>query len=122
LFVIFLKTIGLSSIDIYSELQAHPNAERWRTALFPLYDNIFYLVNGVVATGASAFHPGRSISPTASEHSDAGFEPAESFDTSAATSQEDKETQSSNSGSDVIPWEMTPIPSVRLQVLSCFII
>ncbi|KAF8056485.1 Myb/SANT-like DNA-binding domain-containing protein, partial [Lyophyllum atratum] len=37
-------------------LKSHKKAERWRKTPFPLYDDIHYLVSGIVATGAGAFH------------------------------------------------------------------
>ncbi|KAJ7717640.1 hypothetical protein DFH07DRAFT_761906 [Mycena maculata] len=39
-------------------IDRHPKAARWRTTPFPLYNDILYLVEGIVATGAGAFHPG----------------------------------------------------------------
>ncbi|KAF8171127.1 Myb/SANT-like DNA-binding domain-containing protein [Pholiota molesta] len=44
-------------------IKAHPRAARWRTTAFPLYDDMHYLVHGVVATGDDAFHPGQSPPP-----------------------------------------------------------
>ncbi|KAJ7912870.1 hypothetical protein B0H13DRAFT_1505156, partial [Mycena leptocephala] len=32
-------------------IERHPSAEKWRTTSFPLYDDILYLVDGIVATG-----------------------------------------------------------------------
>jgi hypothetical protein len=35
-----------------------PKAKRWRKTPFPLYNDILYPVEGIVATGAGAFHAG----------------------------------------------------------------
>ena len=40
---------------------------RWKNTSFPLYDEMQYLVHGIVAMGAGAFHPGRTPSPTPSD-------------------------------------------------------
>jgi len=45
-------------------LKSHPKAARWRVAPFPLYDEMHYLVNGIVATGADVFHPGQTPAPS----------------------------------------------------------
>ncbi|KIL55164.1 hypothetical protein M378DRAFT_42800, partial [Amanita muscaria Koide BX008] len=37
-------------------LAAHPKAARWRKTSFPLYDKMYFLVDGIIATGAGAFH------------------------------------------------------------------
>ncbi|KAG6917476.1 hypothetical protein DXG01_002339 [Tephrocybe rancida] len=47
-------------------IKAHKKLERWRDTPFLLYDQLEYLVNGVVATGAAAFHPGESPAATES--------------------------------------------------------
>ncbi|KAJ7447667.1 hypothetical protein FB451DRAFT_1290103 [Mycena latifolia] len=39
-------------------LAKHPKSKRWRRSPFPLYDDIVYLVDRIVATGAGAFHAG----------------------------------------------------------------
>ncbi|KAJ7845891.1 hypothetical protein B0H13DRAFT_1908158 [Mycena leptocephala] len=36
----------------------YPDAKRWRKSPFPLYKGILYLVKGIIATGAGAFHAG----------------------------------------------------------------
>ncbi|KAJ6576148.1 hypothetical protein DFH09DRAFT_1311585 [Mycena vulgaris] len=41
-------------------LKTHSKAKRWRKTCFPLYDDILYLVDGIVAIGAGAFHAGAS--------------------------------------------------------------
>ena len=41
-------------------VKAHSKAWRWRDTLFPLYDQCEFLIKGVVATGAGAFHPGQT--------------------------------------------------------------
>jgi hypothetical protein len=43
--------------------KAHKKAAQWRHTPFPLYDEIQYLVKGIVATGAGAFHAGMSPPP-----------------------------------------------------------
>ncbi|KAF8344682.1 hypothetical protein F5887DRAFT_824285, partial [Amanita rubescens] len=44
-------------------LATHKKATRWRSTPFPLYDEVMYLVHGIVATGAGAFHPGLTPEP-----------------------------------------------------------
>lgn len=39
--------------------QAHPNAKKWRKTPFPLFDDMAGLVDGTVATGEGAYHPGQ---------------------------------------------------------------
>ncbi|KAJ6510774.1 hypothetical protein C8R45DRAFT_965150 [Mycena sanguinolenta] len=41
-------------------LKRHPTAKKWRKTPFLLYDDISFLVDGIVATGAGAFHAGGS--------------------------------------------------------------
>ncbi|THU93117.1 hypothetical protein K435DRAFT_597020, partial [Dendrothele bispora CBS 962.96] len=36
----------------------HPNDKHWRTESFPLYNEIFNLVDGLIANGKGAFHAG----------------------------------------------------------------
>ncbi|KAJ7816476.1 hypothetical protein B0H13DRAFT_2460060 [Mycena leptocephala] len=43
-------------------IRRRPSAEKWKTTPFPLYDDILYLVDGIVATGEGAFHPGMPLS------------------------------------------------------------
>ncbi|KAF9233541.1 Myb/SANT-like DNA-binding domain-containing protein [Melanogaster broomeanus] len=45
---------------------------RWRKSPFPLYDDILYLVDGIVATGATAYHAGNppAATDTALTHDD----------------------------------------------------
>ncbi|KAJ7362371.1 hypothetical protein DFH08DRAFT_1024478 [Mycena albidolilacea] len=43
-------------------LKRHPEHERWRTSSFSLYDDILHLVDGIIATGAGAFHAGSTTS------------------------------------------------------------
>ncbi|KAJ7745907.1 hypothetical protein DFH07DRAFT_711778, partial [Mycena maculata] len=51
--------IPTAASDVWDAyITKHPKAARWRRTPFPLYDEILYLVDGVVATGAGAFHPG----------------------------------------------------------------
>ena len=82
-------------------LKAHPNAARWRMTSFPLYDDIHFLVNGIVATGAGAFHPGRSISPSATQSSGGDSVPTESPSMST-TFEGSEETKSSSSSSGIL--------------------
>ncbi|KAG5652135.1 hypothetical protein H0H81_006172 [Sphagnurus paluster] len=119
-----------ASPDVWEKyIAAHPSANRWRTTTFPLFDDIHFLVNGIVATGAGAFHPGRSISPTATESSSSDSVHAESLDVSA-TSQGSEETQSSSSSTGILhdslsedimdssdnPRPVTPAPMSRAAV------
>ncbi|KAJ7466259.1 hypothetical protein B0H11DRAFT_2284693 [Mycena galericulata] len=53
-----LKTVTASDDVWEAYLAKHPNAKRWRKTPFPLYDDLAYLVDGIVATGAGAFHAG----------------------------------------------------------------
>ena len=62
-------------------LKSHRKAAHWRNTPFPLYDELSYLVEGVVATGAGAFHAGArsATSPTPdqeTEPDDSTQEPA----------------------------------------------
>ena len=41
----------------------NPKASRWRKTPFPLYDDMHFLVHGIVATGAEAFHAGSQPQP-----------------------------------------------------------
>ena len=45
-------------------IKAHKKAAQWRHTPFPLYDETQYLVKGVVATGAGAFHAGETPTPS----------------------------------------------------------
>ncbi|KAF8151548.1 hypothetical protein B0H34DRAFT_755712, partial [Crassisporium funariophilum] len=73
--------------DVWAKyIAAHPNAERWRSAPFPLYDEIHILVNGIVATGEGAFVPGRSLSPTETTASTGSSEAGDSLTTSVTSS------------------------------------
>ncbi|KAJ6503676.1 hypothetical protein C8R45DRAFT_1209316 [Mycena sanguinolenta] len=48
-----------ASADVWQRyIEAHPDAARWQTTPFPLYDDMLYLVEGIIATGAGAFHAG----------------------------------------------------------------
>ncbi|KAJ7506501.1 hypothetical protein B0H11DRAFT_2272238 [Mycena galericulata] len=55
-----LKTVTASDDVWEAYLAKHRNAKRWRKTPFPLYDDLAYLVDGIVATGAGAFHAGAS--------------------------------------------------------------
>ncbi|KAJ7733225.1 hypothetical protein DFH07DRAFT_725645, partial [Mycena maculata] len=47
--------IPTAASDVWDAyITKHPKAARWRRTPFPLYDEILYLVDGVVATGAGA--------------------------------------------------------------------
>ena len=41
----------------------HKKATCWKSTPFPLYDEVLYLVHGIFATGAGAFHPGLTPEP-----------------------------------------------------------
>ncbi|KAJ7036435.1 hypothetical protein C8F04DRAFT_1258001 [Mycena alexandri] len=59
-----LKLVTASD-NVWDALLAKtPKAKHWRKTPFPLYDNILYLVEGIVATGAGAFHAGASQTST----------------------------------------------------------
>jgi len=60
--------------DVY--IQCHKKAAHWRNTPFPLYDEMSYLVDGVVATGAGAFHAGET--PRSSPTPDRDTEPDDS--------------------------------------------
>jgi hypothetical protein len=52
-------------------VQAHPKAARWRKTSFPFNDEMYFLVDGIIATGAGAFHAGSQpqiISRTPNTH------------------------------------------------------
>ncbi|KAF4617343.1 hypothetical protein D9613_006439 [Agrocybe pediades] len=57
-----MVTASDSVWDTY--LKAHPASKKWKCTSFPLYDDMHFLVNGIVATGDSAFHPGQSVPPS----------------------------------------------------------
>lgn len=42
------------------DFECHRKAAQWKNTPFPLYDEMSYLVDGVVATGAGAFHAGET--------------------------------------------------------------
>ena len=44
----------------FTLLKAYKKADQWHYTPFPLYDQIEYLVKGVIATGAGAFHASES--------------------------------------------------------------
>ncbi|KAF8799765.1 hypothetical protein BYT27DRAFT_7003030, partial [Phlegmacium glaucopus] len=50
------KTVEASDNVWEAYLKAHPRSAHWRTTSFLLYDDMHYLVNGIVATGADVFH------------------------------------------------------------------
>ena len=41
-------------------VKAHSKAGHWRDTPFPLYDQCEFLIKGVIAMGADAFHPGQT--------------------------------------------------------------
>ncbi|THU88670.1 hypothetical protein K435DRAFT_679348 [Dendrothele bispora CBS 962.96] len=45
-------------------LKKHPSDAKWRTTAFPLYDDMFYLVHGIIATGNDTFHAGGTSEAT----------------------------------------------------------
>ncbi|KAF9548876.1 hypothetical protein CPC08DRAFT_613949, partial [Agrocybe pediades] len=47
-----IVTASDSVQDTY--LKAHSASEKWKSTSFPLYDDMYFLVNGIVATGDSA--------------------------------------------------------------------
>ncbi|KAJ7878466.1 hypothetical protein B0H13DRAFT_1892632 [Mycena leptocephala] len=50
---------GLKMVTATEEtILKHPDAKRWRKSPFPLYEDVLYLVKGIIATGAGAFHAG----------------------------------------------------------------
>jgi hypothetical protein len=55
--VSFIFASNLSGIYITAG-QTHESAKKWQKTPFPLYDDMHYLVAGIVATGAGAFHAG----------------------------------------------------------------
>ncbi|KAJ7735178.1 hypothetical protein B0H16DRAFT_1731442 [Mycena metata] len=57
--------IVTASDDVWAAyLEKHENAKKWRKKPFPLYDDIMFLVDDKVATGAGAFHAGASQTPS----------------------------------------------------------
>ncbi|CAK5270799.1 unnamed protein product [Mycena citricolor] len=53
------KQICTASEPVWSAYIArHPKASKWQSTPFPLYEDMLYLVDGIVATGEGAFHPG----------------------------------------------------------------
>lgn len=47
--------------SVLTYVQSHPTRAKYRNATFPLYEEIDELLNGALATGKSAFHPGKAI-------------------------------------------------------------
>ncbi|KAJ3743819.1 hypothetical protein DFH05DRAFT_1620171 [Lentinula detonsa] len=41
--------------------RAHPTMAKYRNAIFPIYEDMNYLLNGAIATGRDAFHAGRVV-------------------------------------------------------------
>jgi len=76
-FVVIRKIRGLSGFgwndaeglvtapaDVWKDLLAkHPNWAKWRKTSFPLYDDIFELIEGTYATGDGVFRPGHDGIP-----------------------------------------------------------
>ncbi|KAJ7448381.1 hypothetical protein FB451DRAFT_1533045 [Mycena latifolia] len=50
-----LKLVAASD-DVWEAYLTHPKSKRWRKSPFPLYDDIAYLIDYIVATGTGAFH------------------------------------------------------------------
>jgi hypothetical protein len=48
--------IFLSYICSYILFQEYPSAKKWHTKPFPLFNDFLFLVSGIVAMGAGAFH------------------------------------------------------------------
>ncbi|KAF9787271.1 hypothetical protein BJ322DRAFT_712789 [Thelephora terrestris] len=70
------RNLVVAADDQWDELaKENPHAKKWRTTPFPIYDEMFSLVDGIVATGAGAFlagtppPPGPSQSTIHNEHS-----------------------------------------------------
>jgi hypothetical protein len=72
-----------------------PKLKQWRTIPFPLYNNILFLVDGMVATGAGAFHAG-------------GASQLQSTDAITQSTQSASELTPSASQEDSVPYEDTP--------------
>ncbi|KAK7017087.1 hypothetical protein VNI00_018701 [Paramarasmius palmivorus] len=50
--------------DVWAALlKTHPKLMKWQKKSFPLYDEMAVLVDGHVATGATAFHPSAPVAP-----------------------------------------------------------
>jgi len=80
-----------SSIFIIMSLKCQKNnrkTKKWRNKPFPLYDELYILAHGVVATGAGAFHPGGSPSPSGDtdQSSDDESNPVSSLSTTSVQS------------------------------------
>ncbi|KAJ7825510.1 hypothetical protein B0H14DRAFT_2368928, partial [Mycena olivaceomarginata] len=55
--------------DVWNHLlAAHPDYTCWQTTPFLLYDNMLFLVDGIITTGAGTFHAGAPMHPTPSAH------------------------------------------------------
>ncbi|KAJ7877174.1 hypothetical protein B0H13DRAFT_2668455 [Mycena leptocephala] len=85
---------------------AHPDYTRWQTTLFPLYDDMLFLVDGIIATKVGAFHTGAPAF-NASAH----MQPTASANISAISSQNTAVSQSSISTSQSSQLTSTLQPS-----------
>ncbi|KAJ7659059.1 hypothetical protein DFH06DRAFT_1406054 [Mycena polygramma] len=62
-----LKLVTTSD-DVWAALlEKKPKFKRWRKTPFPLYDDVLYLVEGIVATGAGAFHASGTLQTQSTE-------------------------------------------------------
>ncbi|OCB87770.1 hypothetical protein A7U60_g5093 [Sanghuangporus baumii] len=52
-----------ATADVWERyLAVHKDSRKWKERRFPLYDDIAYLVEGIIADGHRAFRPGRNVS------------------------------------------------------------
>ncbi|KAJ7703618.1 hypothetical protein B0H17DRAFT_1127233 [Mycena rosella] len=97
-------------------IESHNKARKWRNTPFPLYDEILYLVDGIIATGAGAFHAGGATQTMQSSQSQ---EPTDTFletqDDSDMSGAGDMSTETLVQNEDLMPSSpiCTPAPSRR---------
>ncbi|KAJ7667198.1 hypothetical protein B0H17DRAFT_1336158 [Mycena rosella] len=80
----------------------HNSAKCWRKTHFPLYDDILHIVDGIVATGAGAFHAG-AVTQTQSQ-----FAETQPQSQSQSEAQSEVQSDATQSQSQPIDWPETP--------------
>ncbi|KAJ7223788.1 hypothetical protein C8J57DRAFT_1535928 [Mycena rebaudengoi] len=80
-----LKLVTASNDVWEAHITSHPKARKWRNTSFPLYDDILYLVDGIIATGAGAFHAGTTQSQSQPSDDSQGPSQGDDDDNDAGT-------------------------------------
>jgi len=118
--------IVVASDDVWDAyLTRHPGAKKWRKKPFPLYDDILFLVDGKVATGAGAFHAGTIQSQPPSDvltqsQTDANTPPADDESLSQPEGSGDTSTDTVVGDDDdlVASSPVAPAPTTRKRAAS----